>query len=60
MVPSARREATALKYEGKTFLKEEDGVVVGCQVNGCRAYCSACDWEECWDRERASFPPEVA
>ena len=49
------RVKMALKYEGKTFLKEED-IVVGCQVGESRTYCSACDYEECPDRDRRSFP----
>ena len=52
------RVKMALKYEGKTFLTEDE-IVVGCHV-GSNVYCSACDYEECPDRDRRSFPEEVA
>lgn len=55
-----RKNVTTGEYEGKTFIEEEDGVLVGCQVGQNRTYCSVCDWDECIDRERASFPEEVA
>ena len=60
MTANEMRAMLALKYEGKSFIEEEDGVLVGCQAEGSRTYCSACDWVECPDRERASFPDEVA
>lgn len=60
MVVNEMRALIALKYEGKTFIEEEDGVLVGCQVDQNRTYCSVCDWAECPDRERASFPEEEA
>ena len=60
MAINEMRARIALKYEGKTFIEEEDGILVGCQVGQNRTYCSVCDWDECIDRERASFPEEVA
>lgn len=60
-MPTEMREKMALKYEGKTFAKENE-IVVGCQVSGSerpKVYCSACDWDECPDRDRRSFPVEV-
>lgn len=59
MAASDVRKLIASRYEGKTFIEEEDGVLVGCKTT-TKAYCSVCDWVECPDRERASFPEEVA
>ena len=56
MAVNTLRKNMALKYEGKTFIEEPDGVLVGCQIGQSRTYCSVCDWDECPDRERASFP----
>lgn len=56
------RENMALKYEGKTFMKENE-IVIGCRIEGSerpKVYCSACDWDECPDRDRRAFPEEVA